>query len=289
MTSDGWPWFPHATLRSVVLPGRKVVFTPVLKSGCTSTLWLMADLIGYQPERFHRSAGPAVSPHMTVHNLWIWGDRHRWSKLTAQEQYDITYADDWLRFSVVRDPAPRLFSAWQSKLLMQEPGFVERFDSAEWFPWRPRTGEDVVELFRAFVRTLPDAEKRPIDAHWAPQVKLLAAAPPMTHIGRVEAMEETIAVLAEHMEVPAEELVLPRENSSLIKYDPGLYDEETAAIVNEVYAEDYEAYGYAPLEAPAGDPSPEWYAATKALLPSIHMIVDRHRRIDALSTAARQR
>ncbi len=286
MTSEGWPWFQHATLRTIVLPGRKLLFTPVLKSGCTSTLWLMADLIGYRPERFQKAGGPAISPHMTVHNTWTWGDRHRWSKLSASEQYDISYADDWMRFSIVRDPAPRLFSAWQSKLLMQEPGFVDRFGDAEWFPWKLRSGDEVVEQFRAFVRSLADVEKRRVDAHWAPQVNLLAAAPPMTHIGRVERMGETLELLAQHLEMTVDELVLPRENSSLISYDPGVYDEETAGLVNEVYADDYEAYGYQQVTAPSGGPSPEWLERSTSLLPAVQMVVDRHRRIDVLSTGA---
>ena len=35
--------------------------------------------------------------------------------------------EGWLRFSVVRDPAPRLWSAWQSKLLLREPRFLDGF------------------------------------------------------------------------------------------------------------------------------------------------------------------
>lgn len=286
MVSEDWPWFQHAALRTIVLQGRQVLFTPVLKSGCTSTLWLLAGLIGYKPERFHRSGGPAVTPHMTVHNLHVWGDRHRWAKLSASEQYDISYADDWFRFSIVRDPAPRIWSAWQSKLLMQEPGFVERFGDAAWFPWQPRNADEVVELFRQFVRSMADPATRLVDAHWSPQARLLAAAPPMTHIGRVENVEATLELLAAHLGVPVEELVLPRENSSLVSYHPGVYDAETAVIVNEVYAEDYSSYGYAPLTAdPDGLPD-RWRGHANATLPAIHAVVDRHRRIDVLSRAA---
>jgi len=283
MTSEGWPWFQHAPLRTIVLHGKKVLFTPVPKSGCTSTLWLIADLAGYKPRRFHQGGGSEVTPHMTVHNLWTWADKHRWAKLSATEQYDIAYSDNYLRFTVVRDPATRLWSAWQSKLLMQEPGFVERFGDEEWFPTDPRSPEDVVDYFRAFVRSLAGPE-RPVDVHWAPQHHLLGNAPPMNFIGRAEAFGETLNRLAEHLEVPVETLELPRENSSLVSYHPGVYDEETRGVLREVYADDYDEYGYPPV---ADDVlPPEWLERTASLLAPIHQLVDRHRRIDVLSRAA---
>jgi len=283
MTSEAWPWFQHAPLRTIVLHGKKLLFTPVPKSGCTSMLWLIADLAGYKPRRFHKGGGSEVTPHMTVHNLWTWGDKHRWSKLSATEQYDIGYSDKWLRFTVVRDPATRLWSAWQSKLLMQEPGFVERFGDEDWFPTAPVAADEVVQSFRAFVRSLDGAD-RPLDVHWAPQHHLLGTAPPMNYIGRAEAMGETLDRLAEHLEVPVDSLVLTRENSSLVSYHPGVYDDETRGILAEVYAGDYEAYGYQPV--PEDSLPPEWFERTGSLLAPIHQLVDRHRRIDVLSRAA---
>ena len=57
----------------------------------------------------------------------LWPDELRLIRYEAAERERLLAEDGWLRFSLVRDPAPRLWSGWQSKLLLREPRFVDDF------------------------------------------------------------------------------------------------------------------------------------------------------------------
>src|SRR5881392_2416876 len=59
----------HVELRTIVLPGRKIVYVPNLKAGCTSVLGMLARLAGLGARRFERSPLGAVSRAMTIHTM----------------------------------------------------------------------------------------------------------------------------------------------------------------------------------------------------------------------------
>jgi len=67
--SMGVPFSRHVDQRTVVLPELRVLFLPVPKAGCTTLLWLLADLAGLPLERFAKSTLPEVSPALTVHDM----------------------------------------------------------------------------------------------------------------------------------------------------------------------------------------------------------------------------
>lgn len=286
-TAD-WPEFEHAHERTIVLPGYRVVFVPVPKGGCTSVLWLLADLAGYEDERFMASVSGQVSPVMTIHDLTLWQDRFRWSRLSEQRRDEITGDDGWLRFTTVRDPASRLWSAWQSKLLLREPGYVARFGDAPWFPQQPQRPVEVMHAFRAFVRALAgDLDERPVDVHWAPQKRILETAPALNFIGRLESMPDAVGRLRRHMGNNRwNSGRLRRENRSLLPYNPAVFDDETAEIVNTVYADDFEAYGYTPLPRTARGDIGTWVSEARQVVPVIGALVERHERIAALHREA---
>ena len=54
------PFADHVERRTVVLPEQRILFLPMPKAGCTSVLWLLAELAGIPPRpspsrRFPRS------------------------------------------------------------------------------------------------------------------------------------------------------------------------------------------------------------------------------------------
>jgi hypothetical protein len=59
----------------------------------------------------------------------------------------------WFSFAVVRDPRKRLFSAWQNKLLLDNPEYT-RFKNEPWYPRHPASTATIVEDFRSFVEML---------------------------------------------------------------------------------------------------------------------------------------
>lgn len=288
MTTDAWPRFTHAERRTMLLPRRRIVYVPTPKSGCTSMLWALAGVAGCVPEQFHRSVSGQVTPSMTIHDLDRWRDKYKWAELTETEREQFAADPDWLRFTIVRDPAPRLWSAWQSKLLLREPDYAAAYGTERWFPRRPDEPADVIAAFREFVHTLDDTD-RPSDAHWAPQTRVLEAAPPLTHIGRIERMDETIDVLRRHIGGRAASRVrVPRENGGLLPYTPAVYDADTVQIVNRLYAEDFERFDYRPLEPEPTDTLDEWRRTAEAMLPLLRGHIDRHERQAVLLRFARR-
>lgn len=278
------PYSRHVLQRTVVLPAQRVLFAPVPKAGCTSVLWRLAALAGLDAETFARSAMPEVSTALTVHDMSLWPPEHRLSAYEEDERERLLREDGWLRFSLVRDPGPRLWSAWQSKLLLREPRFVEEFGDAPWFPRVPERPEELIEDFRRFVAAVGRGEAE--DVHWAVQDDLVGRLP-LTHVGRVERLAETLALLDAHTGAATAE-PSRRENRSPLGLPPHAYDEAAAAVLRRRYARDYAAFGYAPAPPADGDPH-EWERRAADLLPYLRATIDQHTRLGQLHAIAQRR
>ena len=281
------PFTHHVAKRTVVLPDLRVLFLPVPKAGCTTLLWLLADMAGIPREVFEQSASLEASASLIVHDTNRWPDENRLFLRTPQERAALLAQDGWLRFSLVRDPATRLWSAWQSKLLMREPRFVELFGEEPWFPRVPRQPQDIVEDFRTFVASV--GAHGALDVHWTPQSGLVDQVP-LTHLGRLERMDDTLAVLREHVgeehwpDTPGE------ENRSPLRMPPHAYDAPAAEVLRSVYADDYEAFGYEPPAVTAdGEAMARWEAGVEPALPALRGAIEDRARVGQLHRVAQRR
>jgi hypothetical protein len=280
------PFANHVEQRTVVLLDQRVLFLPMPKAGCTSVLWLLAELAGIPLDTFAHSVLPEVSPALTVHDMSLWGEGHRLADYEAEERERVLTEEGWLRFTVVRHPGPRLWSAWQSKLLLREPRFVAAFGDQPWFPRMPGQPADLVEDFRRFVAALPSGAVE--DVHWGVQHDL-AAQLPLTHIGRVERFDDTLAVLREHV---SRDLPLPgggRENRTALPPPPNAYDEVGLAVLDDRYRDDFQQYGYDLVSASEdADATAEWEQRVVTVLPLLRDTIDKHTRIGQLHRMARR-
>ena len=97
-------------------------------------------------------------------------------RLPEEELAAISPDDGWFVFAVVRHPTARLFSAWQSKLLLREPWWVEQLRGRGLVPADPRAGGDDSSR----TSSASSVARAPGDAplmrnrHFAPQRRLLA-------------------------------------------------------------------------------------------------------------------
>jgi hypothetical protein len=281
--------FGHCLSRSVMLPQRKAVFVPMPKAGCTSILWMLAEIAGIGSLKVHQSLTPQVTQSMTIHDITLWPDKLRWSSLSDADRERIANDDEWLRFTIVRDPARRLFSAWQSKLLMREPMYLRRYGAASWFPRVPTSASDIVEDFRAFVLSLADPDDTfPVDVHWARQHDVLADAPHLNHIGRVENLDATLRRMRGQLGNVVLKARRRHENRTLLDYTPGLYDAETAAVVNDYFAADLTAFGYPEVPGDEVARLGTWRVDVKPVLPAIAELVERHERLGELVDRAQR-
>jgi hypothetical protein len=278
----------HVHQRTVVLPEQRVLFFPMPKAGCTSMLWLLAELAGLSADDFARSALPEVSPALVVHDLARWPKRHRLAGLDPDAAERALHEDGWLRFTVVRDPGPRLWSAWQSKLLLREPKFVAKFGELHWFPRLPQEPVQILEDFAAFVAVLGDDGTH--DVHWAVQHDLVSFLP-FGHVGRVEAMDETTAALWAHLGTASAAAAggsLRRDNRTPLPLPAAAFPPAVAAGVDAHYAADLSSYGYSPL-SDRPTVTDDWEQTVAPLLPLVRDLIDHNERIGQLSRLARDR
>ena len=277
----------HVELRTVVLPGRKIVYVPNLKAGCTSVLWMLARLAGLGSRRFERSPLGAVSRAMTIHTMASWPARYRWYELSEKQREEIADDDAWLRFTLLRDPSKRLWSAWQSKLLLREPGFPSRYGDEPWFPRIPEKPQDVIEDFRAFVLALGSSNP-PYNAHWARQTDVLASAPPLNHIGKLESITDTMKVLREHVGPAWDSVTGADENKSLLRFDRALFDDEMVEIVNTYYAADFAELDYTPLSSAEDTSRDAWTASAEGVMNGVSSLCRCYERIEDLHKQAKR-
>lgn len=277
----------HVVRRMIVLPEHRVLFLPTPKAACTTILWQLARLGGQPLERFADSGLSEVSTALTVHDMSRWEPQFKFSKCTPEKRAEILDDDRWFRFTVVRNPASRVWSAWQSKLLMREPRFVAEWGDRPWFPRLPESPRRVIEDFRAFVLALADPEVD--DAHWTLQCDLLGDLP-FSHIGRTERLSETIAALEAHLATLDVEATLEpgRDNRTPLRLPGSAYDDAAAQVLNARYAPDFEAYDYPPVQ-PATVADTAWEESAAPVLPLLRELIDRNARVGQLSAVARER
>jgi hypothetical protein len=281
-TGTELPFSQHVQNRTVVLPDLRVLFLPMPKAGCTTVLWLLADIAGVPLETFQRSTLPEVSPGLTVHDMSLWRDENRLSHYEDAGRARVLEEDGWFRFTLVRHPGPRLWSAWYSKILLREPRFVDRFGDEPWFPRIPERPADLIEDFRRFVAALGSGDVE--DVHWSVQSDLVAQLP-LGHVGRVERLDETLGLLRAHIGDERWREGSGHENRSALPM-PAAFDDEAGRILRERYAADFEEFGYDPLEL-GGQPLAEWEELVAPMVPLLADAIDRNVRVGQLYQAAK--
>ena len=283
-TVPGPPFSQHVLHRTIVLPELRVLFVPIPKAGCTTVLWLLADLAGIPAEAFPQSTLPEVSPALTVHDMSLWREEFRLANYEGFQRERMLTEDGWFRFSTVRHPGTRLWSAWQSKLLLREPRFVETFGDEPWFPRVPERPSDLVEDFRRFVAALPTGEAE--DVHWAVQHDLVTQLP-LNHVGRVERLPETLARLREHVSEERWPAEAERQNRAPLPMPPGLYDEAAARVLADRYRADFDHFDYDRTALDGDVSAGVWEKRVAAVIPMIRDTIDRNARIGELHHVAR--
>ncbi len=265
-------------LTTVVFDDLRLAYVPVPKAASTTILLALSELAGLRSEDLARSRKLEVTRALTVHDGSLWPSAHRLTGRDAAEVEWILRSDEWFRFTVVREPARRIWSAWVSKVLVRNPRFVLMFGE-DVFPAPPSSAEDVVESFRRFVAALPDRPEWS-DSHWSSQADLLNVVDiTYSHIGRVEAIDRTVAEVGEYMRQRGSTLpLLEAENRSFLPFSPLVLDRESHDAYVRWTAQDSQAFGYEPVPYVEEDPDDRWHASVDATLPAIRTLVEQNNR-----------
>jgi hypothetical protein len=246
MRRDDLPRHPTATF---VLPRWQAMYVSVNKAACTTLKWLVAEVQGEDLERFHGSLWDEVSRTMTIHQRRLWQHTPMAMRLSEEELAAISPENGWFVFAVVRHPTARLFSAWQSKLLLREPWWTKQYGDADWFPRVPRSGDDVVEDFTRFTRALA-AGDAPLmrNRHFAPQRRLLRPRRmSYSRIYRTSELSELLRDFEAHLRErgwEGEPLRLRRTNETPLPAIRALFGPEVQAAAATLYPADLKVFGY---------------------------------------------
>jgi hypothetical protein len=285
MQRDDLPRHPTATF---VMPRWQAVYVSVNKAACTTLKWLVAELQGEDPKRFEASLWDEVSRTMTIHQRRLWQHTPMALHMSDEELAPIAPDNGWFVFAVVRHPTARLFSAWQSKLLLREPWWAERYGDADWFPRVPRSGDDVVEDFTRFARAL-DAGDAPLmrNRHFAPQRRLLRPKRmAYSRIYRTSELPDLLRDFEAHLHEcgwEGERLQLRRTNETPLPAIPALFGPEVQAAARRLYRADFNVFGYEDV-VPGGLADRSYSDESVA---EVARLIERSERIGDLAARAR--
>jgi Sulfotransferase family len=282
------PRYPTSTYVSAEW---KVVYVSVPKAACTSLKWMIAGLQEEDTENFHRSLSREVTSATTIHRRAKWRKTPTLHELPDTELADISPDNGWFMFTMTRHPTARIWSGWQSKLLLREPYWVERFGEEEWMPRVPRSGDDVVEDFQRFVKSIgaDPTQKVLRDRHFRQQQALIRVN--TTPYSRIYDTSE-FPVFLEEFEAHLHglgwegELVQTRSNETPLPLIRPLLTREVMAVLEDLYAADYEKLGYAD-RMPAKVSDIEEFPS--AAIDAVGMLVERAERIGCLAAQAQER
>ncbi len=168
---------------------------------------------------------------------------------TAEAAAIITSAD-WFRFTFVRNPYARLFSAYKSQVMeLASPyvGFREAIRQHAGYPTAPggTLGRVGFADFVQYIATQRDDQR---DGHWKSQSETMQRA--MIHydfIGRVERFAQEFTTVLQRFNAPPALLATLDERVNTTAQLPlvAAYNKELADLVYAIYAEDFAAFDYA--------------------------------------------
>lgn len=239
-----------ATL-GLVLPDWKIVYVTTPKAACTSMLRMFARLQAEPLEATRISLAPEVTRAATVHDFGLWQHTRALQQLSSAEWQKIVHGHDWFVCCIVRHPVSRLWSAWQSKLLLREPHYARHYANRPWFPRIPQHLADVAADFQGFVEALRDEDGLiQADPHWQPQGVLLRPETfPYTHVGKLEELGTTLRLIEKHLGHLGwgGGLSAANENATVLPLAAGRLSGETVRTVERLYARDLEVFGYSSM------------------------------------------
>ncbi|EOA5554243.1 glycosyltransferase [Escherichia coli] len=257
----------------------KLLYVATPKVACTTIKWWFAALEGYSDDLRQLTDSAESDPELIIH------DSHRVAPnvtgINFQDLKNCLESDSFFRFAVVRNPYKRIFSAWQSKILVREPLQANRYIGTDFYHHPIASASDITNAFEQFLEHVALNEALSYwDQHWTPQVDLLR--PDLINyscLTRIEECEELTLQLREHLGV-----YIPspfqnrRSNESIIPYMPEFVSERSAELIRTLYSQDFDLLGY-DKQPPIVKNSFSTEACDTAIK-AIKFIRARHQRLD---------
>lgn len=251
-----------ANPRFYIVPERRVMFVSVAKNACTTLKWMIAEVAGEDLGGFTAKLRPYLSETGAVHTRELWRRALMPSQVPPELRAQIHPDNGWFVFAVVRDPRVRLFSAWEDKLLLNNPYYYNRM-GASWYPGFPSSREQIVAEFARFVDALVDDPGHPLlidDTHFRRQTGLLRRdLVSYSRIYDIRELADLRADLAAHLAATGwhGELRMRSDNGSPLAANPAVFANGVAAKIERIYQRDFAAFGTS-WDLAAIEAKPDW-------------------------------
>jgi hypothetical protein len=257
----------------------RLLYIATPKVACTTLKWWFADLEGYTQILRQVTDSFETDPDMVIHDNF-YKVAPNVTGLPPDALSEPLTSESYFRFAVVRNPYKRIFSAWQSKLLLKEPIQIAPYLNCGFFNQSIEKTGDIATAFEGFLEHLAANEAPSYwDVHWTPQVILLR--PDLINYSKLVKIENAKELSTALSEWLGPQFIDPFANrcanESLIPYLPELVTERSSELIRSLYAEDFKTFGYGkqPPEAKETFTADQFKLAFKA----IAIIRKRHKRL----------
>lgn len=276
LTLKNWQFLQYSSYFS---PSNNLLYISTPKVACTSLKWWFARLEGCAAGIRQRGGSMESSPELVIHDTF-----HKVAPTVAgldpQVLATLFQSSEVTRFALVRNPYKRIFSAWQSKLLLQEPLQSSLYLNSDFFHTHISTSENISNAFESFLEHLASEETPTFwDPHWTPQIDLLhPQALPYTKISKLEDTTELEDLLKSKLGIKfINPFTSSNANESLIPYSEKFFSQRSVKLIEELYHRDFEFFGYEKsLPSSKISQSDE---AFRVAVKGIEMVKSRHSRI----------
>jgi hypothetical protein len=277
-SSDDQRLLDYFSWNSCVSDERKLFYVATPKVACTSVKWWFAELEGVVQAVQQAKSSSETDPELAIHDTLLAVAPGMFVR--SPERLAQIKADGYFSFALVRNPYKRIFSAWQSKILLREPLQIVPYEGQDFVEYPIELMSDVTGAFECFLEYLYVHERDDFkDCHWTPQYDLLQPALfPYSAVSKIEDTAALDAALRAHL---AEAYVSPfttaRANESMIPYLPEFISPRSKELIEELYSRDFEEYGYSKVIPPAKESFSQ--EQLTVALKGVELLRGRHQRM----------
>lgn len=220
----------------------KLLYTETPKAACTTIKHLLRELSHAPPIKYE--IGPL---HETRRDMFIHVRANvplpSLIDLDNDTQEQVLKDPAYLRFCIVRNPYSRVISAWRNKIIQCEPGYQLIYKRlAGEFPPLERKPIPSLNAFIHFLQSEQNLDN--CNPHWQRQIThVLYSAISYTHIGKLEALPETLSHLQSHLGTSTQ-LNLTSKNRSVGDSHSNYLTKSAAEIIYQLYKDDFTTFNY---------------------------------------------
>ena len=231
----------------------KLFYVATPKVACTSIKWWFADLVGYGQILRNVTDSNESDPDLIIHDSF-YKLAPNVTGLLPEALLEPLTSDAYFRFAVVRNPYNRIFSAWQSKLLLREPLQISPYINCDFYNQSIKNAADIASAFEGFLEHIAENEAQNfLDVHWTPQTDLLR--PDLisySKLVQIENVNELSKALSDWLETKFVDPFATRSaNESLIPFLPELITARSAELIHLLYSRDFSIFRYSEEIPPA--------------------------------------